>query len=295
MVDEEVESILREIRERVQAEPPLKTSGKDAAVTGNGAGNQTALEELESGAATADVALIGSYLTTTARSWDRLPPLISNRSGSLARLELWVKQRLKTATRWFTWEQVNFNAAVHHALRDTLDALLDHGRALEKLRAEIRAESDERRLALEKYEFEADRLRKAVEAQGSAIDAQRVAIDAQRAEIETQIGATETRQLSALATQRAEIDGQIVASETQQRIGLEAQRVTSEAKRIQAEARLMEQMAELDRRLQDEQRICFKQLSLEASETAVLEESTRRKVEASLKELTRRIKELEDR
>ena len=80
------------------------------------------------------MARIDAYLTTTARAWDRLPPLVSKRSGGLARLELWVKRRFKQATRWYSWEQINFNAAVHHALRDTLDALLDLERQLAELR-----------------------------------------------------------------------------------------------------------------------------------------------------------------
>ena len=276
MVDEEVESILREMRERVLSRPPVTAFNVDPSATGNGIGDGTATKGLESGAATTEVALIGSYLTTTARAWDRLPPLISNRSGTLARLELWVKRRLKTATRWFTWEQVNFNAAVHHALRDTLEALSDYGRVLETLRAEIRAESDERRMAQDKYQAETNTLRVEIEAQRVATDAQRVATDAQRAATEAQRVATETRQ----------------------RTALEAQRVASEAKRIQGEARLLELMGELrerDNRLQDEQRVCFKQLALETSEAAVLEDRARRKAEALLKELTRRIEELENR
>ena len=124
MVDEEVESILREIRERMLSESPVTAFNVGPSATGNGTGDGTVKKDPEGGITTTEVALIGSYLTTTARAWDQLPPLISNRSGILARLELWVKRRLKTATHWFTWEQVNFNAAVHHALRDTLEALL---------------------------------------------------------------------------------------------------------------------------------------------------------------------------
>ena len=39
--------------------------------------------------------------------------------------------------------------------------------------------------------------------------------------------------------------------------------------------------------LQEEQRVCFKQLSLEASEAAVLEDRARRKTDALLEELQR--------
>jgi hypothetical protein len=45
--------------------------------------------------------------------------------------------------------------------------------------------------------------------------------------------------------------------------------------------------------LQAEQRVALKQLSLESSETAVLEDRARRKNEALLDELKRRVEELE--
>ena len=88
---------------------------------GNGARDAEALQQTNDDNETLtaeNLSLIESYLTTTARAWDRLPPLVSNRSGLIARVELWLKRQLKRATHWYTWEQVNFNAAVHHALRD---------------------------------------------------------------------------------------------------------------------------------------------------------------------------------
>jgi hypothetical protein len=113
-------------------------------------------------------------------------------------------------TRWFTWEQVNFNAAVDHALRETLQALSHHEQALVKLRSE-----------------------------------------------------TEAR--------RTEIEHQIEAST----------------------ASLVAELRERDAHLRDEQHVCFKQLSLEATEAAVLEDRARRKTEALLEELKRRIEQLE--
>jgi 2-polyprenyl-3-methyl-5-hydroxy-6-metoxy-1,4-benzoquinol methylase len=141
MADEEVERILREIRERVRSEPPVTAFNAEPSATGNGGGDGAVAPGLDRGAATTDVALIGSYLTTTERAWDRLPPLVSNRSGALARMELWVKRHAKTAARWFTWEQVNFNAAVHHALRDMVQALSDVDKRVRAVRAEAREES----------------------------------------------------------------------------------------------------------------------------------------------------------
>ena len=141
MAETEVETILREIRERVVAEQraardvtPLRSANGD-----NGAGGPGSLQQAspDENSFAEHTALLNSYLTTTARAWDRLPPLVSNRSGLSARLELWLKRQLKRSTRWFAWEQVNFNAAVHHALRDLLPILSAHEHELLALRERI--------------------------------------------------------------------------------------------------------------------------------------------------------------
>jgi hypothetical protein len=214
MAETDVENILREIRERVrERQTPVSTGMRSA--TGNGAGDSDLRRDKETATAEA-LALIDSYLTTTARAWDRLPPVVSNRSGLSARLELWLKRHLKRATRWYAWEQINFNAAVHHALRDMLQVLSNHERALVKLLAE-----------------------------------------------------TETRQAE-LKQQQAEIAGQ----KTQL-------------------SELASELRERDERLLNEQRVCFKQLSLETSEAAVLEDRARRKAEGLLDELRQRVDQLE--
>jgi hypothetical protein len=164
MVDEEVENTLREIRERVRKTAEFEANSPVTVVSSAPSGSNTARNE--SGTKTAEtMARIDAYLTTTARAWDRLPPLVSKRSGGLARLELWVKRRFKQATRWYSWEQINFNAAVHHALRDTLDALLD----LEQQREDMRAKMEAR---LEQHQIE--------------MLAQRAEMDAHRAQLETE-------------------------------------------------------------------------------------------------------------
>src|SRR6185503_12796690 len=133
MADTEVENILREIRERVYAEQealaPARLNGA------NGSDSSSENGQMESG----EVARLESYLTTTARAWDRLPPLVSNRSGTTARLELWFKRHLKRATRWYAWEQVNFNAAVHHALRDMVDLFSAYEKKLADQRQQLLA------------------------------------------------------------------------------------------------------------------------------------------------------------
>ncbi|HEY3026337.1 MAG TPA: hypothetical protein VGJ55_09335 [Pyrinomonadaceae bacterium] len=239
MAETEVETILREIRERVlsqQAAAPARTTGGSE---GNGASDSGPAQQMAQGedaktVASENLALINSYLTTTARAWDRLPPLVSNRSGVAARLELWVKRHLKRATRWYAWEQVNFNAAVHHALSDMLAVLAAYERDLARLRTEA--------------------------ANGlSELEALRAAIE------------TERQARSAAEARIAEL-----ISELRER-----------------DERLLRELRERDEHLRDEQRVSLKQLSLETSEAAVLEDRARRKTEALLKELTHRLEQLE--
>jgi len=220
MAETEVESILREIRERVLSQ---QRTGSDSSATrsaltnrGNGAGDSGARQQITNDnnetISAENLSLIESYLTTTARAWDRVPPLVSNRSGSIARVELWLKRQLKRATHWFTWEQVNFNAAVHQSLRELLPVMAAHEHELQALRA----------------------------------------AETKLSELEAVSGKTETH-----------VEG------------------------------LENELRERDAHLRDEQRVCFKQLALETSEAAVLEDRARRRAEALLEELQRRVAELE--
>src|ERR1700759_2825843 len=133
MVDYEVENTLREIRERVVAEsaqastvaprlpnaPADSSAGADASAPARGGASIEALARLQ------------ANLATTERAWSRLPPVLSYRRGITARAELWLKRQIKRAVHWFTWEQVNFNSAAHHALADAREALPAHETALE--------------------------------------------------------------------------------------------------------------------------------------------------------------------
>jgi hypothetical protein len=240
MSETEVESILREIRERVLAEQHTRKEGGAIGSTmthgGNGAADSEALNQTTNDNETRtaqNLSLIESYLSTTGRAWDRLPPLLSNRSGFVSRVELWLKRQLKRATHWYTWEQVNFNASAHHALRDLHAVLSAQEQELKKLRAQL-AESTARQTELNQHQ----------------------------------------------ATQLTEL-----------RADLDTERNTQ---RNQAAA-LVSELRERDERLQDEQRVCFKQLALETSEAAVLEDRARRKTEALVEELQRRISQLETR
>ena len=45
-------------------------------------------------------------------------------------------------SRWFTWEQVNFNSAVHHALSEALQTLSAYQQELAGLRGELSKEGE---------------------------------------------------------------------------------------------------------------------------------------------------------
>ncbi len=264
MVNEEVENILMEIRERVRSRE-LAPSSRVEPPMENGSG-ESIVGSRENVDLSGAKARIESYLTTTARAWDRLPPVISNRSGALARCELWLKRLVKRATRWFTWEQVNFNAATHHALLDTLAALINAVEALNHYQQSSASQSTEIK----------NEIQRSVETQNQALNEIRVQLEGLQAKVqkETQLAAQVASQGTAqLASQRTEMDAQLLAL-TQKLNG---------------------RFEQLYQALHDEQRVCFKQLSLEATESAVLEDRARRKSEGLLEEMGRRIQELEKR
>ena len=246
MADIEVENILREIRERVNAEKEASTAARlnDENVSESSPENG----QLES----VDLARLESYLTTTARAWDRLPPIVSNRSGTTARLELWLKRHLKRATRWYAWEQVNFNAAVHHGLRDVVQLLSAYEKQLANQRQQLLADNEARRAEAQRHQSELQLLR-------IELDTQRATIDAQQ---------------KLIAEQRLATDAQ-------------------SASRAGELAAIVNEQREANERLQEEQRVSYKQLALEASEAAVLEDRARRKTEALLEQLRHRIEQLE--
>lgn len=227
MADTEVENILREIRERVYAEEEAAAAAREGSSNGT-----TAARENGASREAGSLPRLDSYLTTTARAWDRLPPVVSNRSGTTARLELWLKRYFKRATRWYAWEQVNFNAAVHHALGEMAQLLAANEKTIATLREQLEAEKAARQSELQE--------------RTSAV----------RSELATQL------------------DGRTV----------------------EVDKRLAERVNELREgiaRLQDELRVSYKQLSLENSEAAVLEDRARRKTGALLDQLQRRVDELE--
>jgi len=231
----EVESILNEIRERVrtdheQGRVPVTLvtqdeTAKDSLVHSRAEGGSGRNESLSR---------LSAHLTTTGRAWDRLPPMYSNRKGGAARFELWIKARLKSMSRWFTWEQVNFNSAVHHALAETLQALSAYRQELAGLRSELSKEGESWREKFELGERE--------------LTALRAGIEALTAEIKKRDADLEART-------RADL------------------------------TELAGELRESDQQLREEQRVCFKQLSLVESEAAVMEDRGRRVIESRLDKL----------
>ncbi|HVF41776.1 MAG TPA: hypothetical protein VM936_02125 [Pyrinomonadaceae bacterium] len=239
MADTEVENTLREIRERVLAAAPARAAGHAPAraLTQNGVGDPHAAPD---GDAAEALARMDANLSTTARAWSRLPPLLSNRRGAAARFELWLKSLIKRAAHWFTWEQVNFNSAAHNALCDARAALDAHGRALASLREEL-----------------------------TGLRAEAESAAARSSELEARVSSAESR--------LAELQGALAS-------GLDHMRGEQSARAEELRGELRDRAGGL----LEEQRVCFRQLSLEASELAVTQDRARRAVEARLEALEKK-------
>lgn len=239
----DVESILNEIRERVRAD---HDPGGVPVTAGQSEPAQASLAHANAENGNSESLIrMSAHLTTTSRAWDRLPPMYSNRKGGTARLELWIKARLKSLSRWFTWEQVNFNSAVHHALAETLHALAAHQQELARIRAELLKENENSR---EKFALNQREL-----------TALRAGIETLTAEIRKRDADLEARASESAAALRKEIDTKL--------------------------AGLSSELRESDQLLREEQRVCFKQLSLEASEASVSADRGRRVIESRLDQL----------
>ncbi|HEY0173540.1 MAG TPA: hypothetical protein VGB98_21185 [Pyrinomonadaceae bacterium] len=297
MADLEVENTLREIRERVLAETRTRAPESAAPAT---LARPTPDAEQGGGAAYASepLARMDANLSTTGRAWSRLPPMLSYRRGAAARLELWLKRLIARATRWFTWEQLNFNSAVHHALGDARAALSAHEQALTRLQTDIlatlraEAEADRARVAELQSRTEGLQARLAeaearFESQGAQLR-QAFAAGLERL-AEAQRAGTAEQRASAAALRKElgeELRGELredLRGELRGEMGARAESLHAEAN-----ARAAELRAELRERLDgllEEQRVCFKQVSLEAGEAAVMHDRARRQLEARLEEL----------
>jgi hypothetical protein len=254
MADTEVEETLREIRERVLATAPARVTehAPVSTTTRNGGGVDS--PSPQSGDATDALARMDANLSTTARAWSRLPPVLTYRRGALARFELWLKHLVKRAVHWFTWEQVNFNSAAHNALGDARAALDTHEHALAHLREELGGLREE-----------FGRLRADVESGAS-----------RASEIEARVSSAESRFDSRLA----EMQGALAS-------GLDNLRGEQNARADE----LSNALRDRTDGLLEEQRVCFRQFSLEASELAVTQDRARRAVESRLEALEKKVAE----
>ena len=248
----DVEAILKEIRNRVVAEgrAPEVTSGSEPS---NGSAPHSNQSE--------SLARVSAHLAVTTRAWDRLPPVITNRHGTFARLELWLKRASKPLTRWFTWEQINFNRAIKDALTDVVDILKADAQELATLRAQLAQEAKERR---------------EVEMRLNAILARVTEIG----DIVT--GLTDAG--SRFESQQAHLANQVIDLAAQLRA--EDQQIKTQSQDID------KRLSELAAELKDEQRVCFRQFSLEATESAVLEDRARRELLTRLEKLEESVKAL---
>lgn len=283
----EVESILNEIRERVRTEEKEREAAV-AVATQNGNDSKPAISPTAPAIATESLARLEAHLTTTSRAWDRLPPLFSNRSGIAARFELWIKARMKSLSRWFTWEQINFNSAAHHGLSDALEALRVHEEHLIKMQEELNQTKEALR-------SESNQTREALGQTTEALRAEsRQTTEALRVESRqtTETLQTELAHTTELLREERNQTNEALASELRQTAAslrtdlaqtTEDLRASIDARGAETDARI----SELGDDLHEEQRVCFKQLSLEASEAAVLEDRGRRAIEARLERLER--------
>jgi hypothetical protein len=258
MAEVEVEEVLREIRERVRAESPERERQAPHATTADGTPIRSERSAIETTrAASVAGASSEATLATSDRAGNRLAPLVSYRTCFVARLELWVKGKIKRASHWFTWEQVNFNSSVYHALRDVMAALsaLDQRLAGESAEvAAIRAETATIRGEVAVIRAELGALRQSEAATSSRL-----------AQVEARLAAAEARagEIEHLRAQLSAVVAQLGATGA-------------------AIAALENELRERSGQVLDEFRVCFKQLSLEAGEAAITQDRGRRQLETRI-------------
>ena len=264
MVDQEVVDILAEIKQRVvSAKSPEPTTHASAN------GTSTAPPMVQS-------AVLHDYaaLAILDRSWDRLPPLVTNRTGTAARIDLWIKAKMKTAFRWFTWEQINFNAATYQTFKELIESLAQQQQQLATIQSQL--VSYEQQLQgfhqrLDSVPDETQQVRAALQdTLTSTLNTHEANFGVLRALLTSQQADVNAR-LESLASQSASDVDEL-------KKGIE----------LKLQVRLIEVVRELSERheqILDEQRVSFKQLSLELSEAQVLQDRARRELDSRVAKL----------
>jgi archaellum component FlaC len=281
----DVEAILSEIRNRVVADGRANQPAAGTEGPPNGLAPQSNQSE--------SLTRVSAHLAVTGRSWDRLPPVFSNRSGPLARIELWFKKKSKPLTRWFTWEQVNFNRAVNDALCDVVEVLKAEAHELASIRAQMMQEMRREFSALRSGADAQARLLQDIEARGNQTDASLNRVNEVIASLtdESRRGHAELaesylqveRQLSSLQSEHSKLANQVI--ELAAKLREEDREIKS-----QLDQEICQRLSELAAELKDEQRVCFRQVSLETSESAVLEDRARRALLQRLEQLEAALK-----
>ncbi len=263
MTDRLVENALNAIRARAQM---IHESGaRQADVHAlNVHGNN------ESAAAAAPLAHAGSLS-------DQLPPLTSKRRGAVGRLEVSLKRFIKRATHWYTWGQVGFNLSIHAALREMLAAFMAHGDRVEQLRDEILSEVRAELTTL--ANAQASQMLRSESVSGTL---ERLTAEAGR--LATEVGLLKT-ELAQVAVGYEQGLQEIAAGYEQALAQVSAGYRQVLAMNTERDAAGHALVAHL----QEEQRVLFKQLSLAASEQAVLADRAQRRAEAAIRDLAERL------
>ena len=267
MVDQEVVDILAEIKHRITAsEKPSSTQNGDALqpeiVNRNSTDNSSHYPSL----------------VVLARAWDRLPPVVSNRTGATADIELWLKKILRRALRWITWEQVNFNAASHQTFLELIESLNSTNKRLatlerlkEELETQLRDDNQKLRLEITTQRDQLEKYRAEIARYQAEVKSQQASMNDKTNEFELAIRSLIERQSSELSVRLEALKNagrEQASSELQIRL-----------------AELVKEFREWDERLLDEQRVCFKQLSLELTESQVLQDRARRELDTRVAKL----------
>ena len=245
MVDQEVVDILAEIRQRVAS---AQASSPEAGRTPHVSPQTTPTDSLVGKRHFASLSVLD-------RAWDRLPPLVSKRTGTSAKFELWIKSKLKRALRWLTWEQVNFNAATRQTFVEVIETLAAYEQQLALRQSEFSICISSARMTDEMTNVQ----REQIERQQAELNAQRSLLFSQQTDFKERLDVLENTirdfQSQTAAEARARFDD------------------------------LLKEFRERDERLLDEQRVCFKQLRLELSESQVLQDRARRELDVRLGKL----------
>jgi hypothetical protein len=286
MAEQQVEEIFQEIRNRVLASERLKS--------------ETIRPLPEDSLETVTPEFEYPGLATMERAWDRLPALVTNRHGVSAKIELKVKGFLKKALRWITWEQVNFNSAALHTFRDLIAVVgaqetqirrlkaetLEQQARVTSLQAQFEAFAESASSINAEQQFLRNEFQTAVRLRREQIELQKIEFASLRYELQAVLQQqVETADKYEAMMQRF---GELCSQSETQLATLQSKVTSLEAVRVETETRLINELRERDERMLDEQRVCFKQLSLEASEALVTQDRIRRNLESRLDKLEHR-------